>query len=145
MSKAKAGMPNDERTTVMRVAAAAWPYALLVFLGLFILLPKLGDYGFWDPWEPKYGVTVREMLERDSYVVPYYRNEVRLYRGASGTLHLYPECGIQSSRVLVVLCMIPFLSALVHYLPGAAPPPRPSLLPLPMFGRENPTRSYLEK
>ncbi len=61
-----------------RRLAAAWPYALLVAIGLFILLPKLGEFGFWDPWEPKYGETVREMIDRGSWWVPYYREEVRL-------------------------------------------------------------------
>ncbi len=63
---------------IVRLAATAWPYALLVVAGLFILLPKLGDFGLWDPWEPKYTEAVREMIERDSWVVPYYRDKVRL-------------------------------------------------------------------
>ena len=75
-------LPNEavsERPApTRRLATALWPYALLVAVGLLILMPKLGDYGFWDPWEPKYGETVREMIERDSYVVPYYRDKVRL-------------------------------------------------------------------
>ena len=38
-----------------------WPYALLLVVGAFVLLPRLGDYGFWDPWEPKYAETAREL------------------------------------------------------------------------------------
>ncbi len=57
---------------------SAWPYALILAVGLIVLMPKLGDFGFWDPWEPKYAESAREMKERDSYVVPYYRQEVRL-------------------------------------------------------------------
>jgi 4-amino-4-deoxy-L-arabinose transferase-like glycosyltransferase len=55
-----------------------WPYAVLLAVGLFVLVPKLGDFGFWDPWEPKYAESAREMIERDSYIVPYYRQIVRL-------------------------------------------------------------------
>jgi len=55
-----------------------WPYAVLLAVGLFILMPKLGDFGFWDPWEPKYAESVREMGERDELIVPYYREKVRL-------------------------------------------------------------------
>lgn len=58
--------------------AALWPYGLILLLGIVILLPRLGDFGFWDPWEPKYAQSVREMLERDSYFIPYYRDEARL-------------------------------------------------------------------
>jgi 4-amino-4-deoxy-L-arabinose transferase-like glycosyltransferase len=43
-----------------------------------VLLPALGDYGFWDPWEPKYAQSVREMHERGSYFIPYYRGAARL-------------------------------------------------------------------
>jgi 4-amino-4-deoxy-L-arabinose transferase-like glycosyltransferase len=59
-------------------ALSLWPYALVLAVGLFVLVPNLGDFGFWDPWEPKYAETAREMIERDSYIVPYYRQEVRL-------------------------------------------------------------------
>ena len=51
-------------TPVVRFARGAWPYALLIAIGLFILLPNLGEYGFWDPWEPKYAEASREMIER---------------------------------------------------------------------------------
>lgn len=68
----------ETRAPIVRLAAAAWPYALLLGVGLFILLPKLGAFGLWDPWEPKYTEAVREMIQRDSWVVPYYRDKVRL-------------------------------------------------------------------
>lgn len=55
-----------------------WPYLLILAIGLAVLMPKLGDFGFWDPWEPKYAESAREMLARDSYIVPYYLDEVRL-------------------------------------------------------------------
>jgi 4-amino-4-deoxy-L-arabinose transferase-like glycosyltransferase len=61
-----------------RRALALWPYALVLAVGIFVLVPKLGSFGLWDPWEPKYVESAREMIERDSYIVPYYREEVRL-------------------------------------------------------------------
>jgi 4-amino-4-deoxy-L-arabinose transferase-like glycosyltransferase len=51
---------------------------LIALIALVILVPRLGDYGFWDPWEPKYAQSVREMWDRGSYVIPYYRDEARL-------------------------------------------------------------------
>jgi 4-amino-4-deoxy-L-arabinose transferase-like glycosyltransferase len=62
----------------LRRAFALWPYALVLVVGIFVLVPMLGDYGLWDPWEPKYVESAREMIERGSYIVPYYRDEVRL-------------------------------------------------------------------
>ena len=67
-------MPSEKRVSV----ASVWPYALILAVGLLVLLPRLGDFGFWDPWEPKYAQSVREMLDRGSYVVPYYRDEARM-------------------------------------------------------------------
>jgi len=58
--------------------ARVWPFALVGLVGLFVLLPRLGQFGLWDPWEPKYAQSAREMIERDSWVVPYYRGDVRL-------------------------------------------------------------------
>src|SRR5262245_12060796 len=60
------------------LVARFWPHALLLAVGLLILLPRLGQFGFWDPWEPKYAESAREMIQRDSFVVPYYRDDVRL-------------------------------------------------------------------
>jgi len=55
-----------------------WPYVLVVALGAALLFPRLGAFGLWDPWEPKYAQSAREMLERGSLVVPYFLDDVRL-------------------------------------------------------------------
>ena len=73
-----AGASVDDGSTARRLALLLWPYALILVVGLFILLPQISEFGFWDPWEPKYAESAREMLEKDSYVVPYYRDDVRL-------------------------------------------------------------------
>jgi 4-amino-4-deoxy-L-arabinose transferase-like glycosyltransferase len=52
-----------------------WPYALILVLGVVVLLPGLGDFGFWDPREGVYAQGAREMLERGSVFVPSYRGE----------------------------------------------------------------------
>ena len=70
--------PDTAAGAGTRGVAALWPYAVVLAVGMFVLLPKLGQYGFWDPWEPKYAESAREMSERGSYIVPYYRDEVRL-------------------------------------------------------------------
>lgn len=62
----------------LRRTLALWPYALVLAVGIIVLVPNLGNFGLWDPWEPKYAESAREMIERGSYIIPYYREEVRL-------------------------------------------------------------------
>ena len=62
-------MPSKKRIS----AAGAWPYALILAVGLVVLLPGLGEVGFWDPLEPKYVQGVEEMREHGTYTVASYR------------------------------------------------------------------------
>jgi 4-amino-4-deoxy-L-arabinose transferase-like glycosyltransferase len=61
-------------------AGVGWIALALTVLGLALLMPRLGESALWDPWEPKYVQTAREMGERDAWVVPYYRHEPRLVK-----------------------------------------------------------------
>jgi len=54
------------------------PVLVLVLLGCALYLPRLGTSGLWDPWEPKYAQTAREMGERGDWIIPYYREDQRL-------------------------------------------------------------------
>lgn len=40
----------------------------LVVLGALLYLPKLGAFGFFDPWESHYGEVAREILARDDWI-----------------------------------------------------------------------------
>jgi hypothetical protein len=61
------------------VARRAWVVVLaLVLLGVGLHLPRLGDSGLWDPWEPRYAQSAREMSERGDWIVPYYAGYPRL-------------------------------------------------------------------
>ncbi len=40
----------------------------LVVLGACLYLPKLGAFGFFDPWESHYGEVAREILARDDWI-----------------------------------------------------------------------------
>ena len=43
-----------------------------VFAGL--ILPFLGTIGFYDPWETHYGEVARQMVVRDDYLYPFWKN-----------------------------------------------------------------------
>ncbi|MCP3978207.1 MAG: phospholipid carrier-dependent glycosyltransferase [bacterium] len=77
-SPAPAPAPEPAETPPKGRLFALLPFAAVAIVGLSILLPALGQYGLWDPWEPKYSQSAREMVERGSYIVPYYRGDIRL-------------------------------------------------------------------
>ena len=56
-----------------------WLGVLVLFLlGFALYLPRLGTSGLWDPWEPKYAQTAREMADGDAWIIPRYRHDERL-------------------------------------------------------------------
>jgi 4-amino-4-deoxy-L-arabinose transferase-like glycosyltransferase len=61
------------------IARRVWlPVLLLIVLGTALYLPRLGASGLWDPWEPKYAQSAREMAEESDWVIPHYRKDERL-------------------------------------------------------------------
>jgi len=65
----------------MQALNRPWVPALaLLLIGFALTLPWLGNSGLWDPWEPKYAQTAREMGERGDWVVPHYREDPRLVK-----------------------------------------------------------------
>lgn len=48
-----------------------WKVVLGLTVGLMLmLLPGLGSYGLYDPWETHYGEVARNMVEHDNYIDP---------------------------------------------------------------------------
>ncbi|MCX5900802.1 MAG: hypothetical protein NTX06_08735, partial [Proteobacteria bacterium] len=53
---------------------------ILIALAGFALFYKLGSVPLADPDEPRYAESAREMIERGSYMVPYFNYEPRLQK-----------------------------------------------------------------
>ncbi len=62
----------------MQISKIHWPLFLLIFC--FISLWNLGINDIWMKNEALYAESVREMIELDSYIVPYYNYEPRLHK-----------------------------------------------------------------
>lgn len=55
-----------------------WACLTALLVGGYVLFVHgLGAYGLWDPWEPKYGQAVRDMLVRGDLITPRFDGEVR--------------------------------------------------------------------
>lgn len=53
-------------------------WIFIVFSGVFFLYTLgIGSYSLWDPWEPKYAQTVREMMDLNEFITPYLDGEIR--------------------------------------------------------------------
>jgi len=50
---------------------------ILLACSLFLFVWGLGSYPLWDPWEPKYSQSIREMGERGDFVLPYFNDKPR--------------------------------------------------------------------
>lgn len=50
----------------------------IVLLGAFSLyVLGIGSYSLWDPWEPKYALAIREMMNQNEFITPYLDGVVR--------------------------------------------------------------------
>jgi 4-amino-4-deoxy-L-arabinose transferase-like glycosyltransferase len=105
--------------TVFRFGVALGPWALdengkerplwqrhgfwLVVVSSVLLLPCLGNFSLWDPWETHYGEVSREILARDDWISTWWAQDGFFY----------------SKPILDMWLQASFMATLgVHYLPG---------------------------
>jgi 4-amino-4-deoxy-L-arabinose transferase-like glycosyltransferase len=128
-SSTKTRPANVARSEPVRVALLGlWPYGLILVLGIVVLLPGLGDLGFWDPREPKYVQGAREMIERGSFFLPTYRGEalaaapLPFWSIAVGSLLLgLGEIGARAGGICVALVALLAVYYAVSRLRGRRP------------------------
>ena len=51
-----------------------WALRLVIGVACGIILPLLGATGFFDPWETNYSEVTREMIVRDDYLYPFWKD-----------------------------------------------------------------------
>lgn len=60
----------------LRTFATADRMAMLLLMSVTVglILPFLGSYGFFDPWESHYGEVARQMAARDDHLYPFWKD-----------------------------------------------------------------------
>lgn len=51
-----------------------WALLLVAGVAVGVILPLLGATGFFDPWETNYAEVAREMVVRDDYLYPFWKD-----------------------------------------------------------------------
>ncbi|HEY1099069.1 MAG TPA: glycosyltransferase family 39 protein, partial [Myxococcota bacterium] len=55
-------------------SADRWSLLLVIGIAAGVILPLLGATGFFDPWETNYAEVAREMVVRDDFLYPFWKD-----------------------------------------------------------------------
>lgn len=69
-----------------------WQYRiLLVVIISAILLPFIGSFGLWDPWETHYGEVARQITERNDWISTWWGSHWKDAKGVSEGRYFYSK------------------------------------------------------
>jgi 4-amino-4-deoxy-L-arabinose transferase-like glycosyltransferase len=60
---------------VLLLSALRRPALFVFVVASLLLLPTLGQFGLWDPWETHYGEVAREILARDDWITLWWAQD----------------------------------------------------------------------
>lgn len=61
-------------TSPASLSTERWSLLLVIGVACGVILPLLGATGFFDPWETNYAEVAREMVVRDDYLYPFWKD-----------------------------------------------------------------------
>lgn len=64
---------------------------IVLLIASFILLPFLGSFGLWDPWETHYGEVGRQLTERNDWISSWWGSHWENGQGAKEGRHFFSK------------------------------------------------------
>lgn len=107
--------------------------AILLALSLLVLLPFLGSFGLWDPWETHYGEVGRQITERRDWISTWWGAHWQDAGGSQEGTYFYSKpillmwmmamglevFGVNEFAIRIGVCLVAILGIQLVYSMGA--------------------------